>query len=287
MGNTTRFNLPYPEGPDQIGTTRPEGFKDLADALASVMAGWGSGNAADRPTAGTPGRFYYATDTGVLWLDAGSDWVRMGPPELAIPAGVIAPYGGASAPTGWLLCDGSAVSRSTYAALYAAIGSAYGPGDGSTTFNLPDLRGRTAVGAGAGPGLTTRTRGDKLGGETLPSHSHTVAAHTHSFSATTTTAGLHSHGVNDPGHSHGIGIFVASGNAGVQVGSSFAALVYGGYGWATDVRGTGISIQSGGSHNHSVSGTTASAGGGNTGTTGTGSHGVMQPSTVVNYIIKT
>ena len=55
------------------------------------------------------------------------------------PVGAIMPYGGSTAPTGWLLCDGSAVSRTTYAALYAVIGTTYGSGDGNTTFNLPDL----------------------------------------------------------------------------------------------------------------------------------------------------
>jgi len=59
-----------------------------------------------------------------------------------LPEGMISPFGGTAAPTGWLLCDGSAVSRTTYATLFAAIGVAYGSGDGSTTFNLPDFRGR-------------------------------------------------------------------------------------------------------------------------------------------------
>lgn len=69
-------------------------------------------------------------------------------PASTLPAGVIAAYGGAAAPTGWLLCDGSAVSRTTYADLFTAIGTAYGAGDGSTTFNLPDMRGRVPVGKG-------------------------------------------------------------------------------------------------------------------------------------------
>jgi hypothetical protein len=67
----------------------------------------------------------------------------------------------ASARVGCLLCDGSAVSRTTYAALYAALGGAsspWGQGDGTTTFNVPDFRGRAIVGAGAGAGLTARTR---------------------------------------------------------------------------------------------------------------------------------
>lgn len=64
----------------------------------------------------------------------------------AFPAGTITPFAGSTAPSGWLLCYGQAVSRTTYAALYSAIGVAYGSGDGSTTFNLPDLRGRVPAG---------------------------------------------------------------------------------------------------------------------------------------------
>lgn len=62
--------------------------------------------------------------------------------------GLIFPYAGSSAPTGFLLCDGSAVSRTTYAELFALIGITYGAGDGSTTFNVPDLRGSVIIGAG-------------------------------------------------------------------------------------------------------------------------------------------
>ena len=65
-----------------------------------------------------------------------------------MPAGVVLPYAGATAPTGFLLCYGQAISRTTYAVLFAAIGTTYGAGDGSTTFNLPDLRGRAAFGKG-------------------------------------------------------------------------------------------------------------------------------------------
>ncbi|HWL28735.1 MAG TPA: phage tail protein [Burkholderiaceae bacterium] len=59
----------------------------------------------------------------------------------AVPAGVVLPYAGPVPPAGWLLCDGSNVSRTTYAKLFAAVGTTYGVGDGSTTFKLPDLRG--------------------------------------------------------------------------------------------------------------------------------------------------
>lgn len=69
--------------------------------------------------------------------------------------GVVSPYAGSSAPTGWLLCDGSAVSRTTYASLFAITSTTYGVGDGSTTFNLPDLRSRIPVGAGTGTKVAT------------------------------------------------------------------------------------------------------------------------------------
>src|SRR5688572_13958247 len=67
-------------------------------------------------------------------------------PAATSTTGIAVPYAGSSAPTDWLLCDGSAVSRTTYANLFAVIGTTYGSGDGSTTFNLPDLRGRTVAG---------------------------------------------------------------------------------------------------------------------------------------------
>jgi microcystin-dependent protein len=65
-----------------------------------------------------------------------------------IPAGTIVAYGGATAPTGWLLCDAAAVSRTTYARLFAIIGTAFGVGDGTTTFNVPELRDRLTLGKG-------------------------------------------------------------------------------------------------------------------------------------------
>lgn len=71
-----------------------------------------------------------------------------------LPPGMMAPYGGGSAPSGWLLCDGTAVSRTTYATLFTAIGVVWGVGDGSTTFNLPDLRASAPVGAGTSVGYT-------------------------------------------------------------------------------------------------------------------------------------
>ena len=125
---------------------------------------------------------------GALWINSG-DTPR---PELRIfdgtdwnqedPVGSIIPFGGAvaSIPTGWLLCDDSAVSRTTFSNLFDAIGTFYGTGDGSTTFNVPDLRGKFSRGAPAGndPGSsagvdTVTLTADQSG---LPAHSHTIDA---------------------------------------------------------------------------------------------------------------
>lgn len=97
----------------------------------------------------------------------------------ATPTGTVVAHAGNAAPGGWLLCDGRAVSRTTYAALYTVLGTRFGAGDGALTFNLPDLRGRTVIGTGQGTGLTNRALGAQGGAEThalsipeLPSHSH-------------------------------------------------------------------------------------------------------------------
>jgi microcystin-dependent protein len=117
------------------------------------------------------------------------------------PTGAVIPYAGTSAPAGWLLCRGQAVSRDAYARLFGVIGTTFGAGDGSTTFNVPDLRGRAVVAldnlGGSSADRITATWADSLGGaggaEThqlttgeLPSHTHPgppvyyrVGAHDH------------------------------------------------------------------------------------------------------------
>ena len=65
------------------------------------------------------------------------------------PIGTITAYGGSTAPSGWLMCNGAAVSREKYSLLFDVIGTIYGDGDGSTTFNLPDMSGKTAIGSSA------------------------------------------------------------------------------------------------------------------------------------------
>ena len=90
---------------------------------------------------------YHSTNLYVTYKSVG-DYVDA---VDGFPVGGMIPYAGASAPTGWLLCDGSAVSRTTYHALFQAIGTSWGAGNGSTTFNLPDARGAAPVGVGSIP----------------------------------------------------------------------------------------------------------------------------------------
>lgn len=95
-------------------------------------------------------------------------------------AGIVNIFAGAVAPTGWLICDGSAISRTTYAELFNAIGTVYGIGDGTTTFNIPNLKGKVVVGLD-----TAQTEFDSLGESggakthtlsvnEIPSHKHEV-----------------------------------------------------------------------------------------------------------------
>jgi microcystin-dependent protein len=119
----------------------------------------------------------------------------------ATPSGVLMPYAGTSAPTGWLFAFGQLVSRTTYADLFAALGTTYGAGDGSTTFALPDLRGRVVAGkddmGGTSANRLTGTSGGLNGdvlGATGGSETHTlltaeIPSHTHSVGGTFSTTG--------------------------------------------------------------------------------------------------
>lgn len=84
------------------------------------------------------------------------------------PVGTILPYGGSTAPPGYAICDGSAISRTIYAALFAAIGTSWGVGDGATTFNIPDLRGAFLRGTGS-HGSETKADGNAYSGPSVGS----------------------------------------------------------------------------------------------------------------------
>ena len=185
---------------------------------------------------------------------------------LAFPTGAVVDYAGASAPAGWLVCDGTAVSRSTYSALFTAIGTTYGAGDGSTTFNLPDARGRATIGVGQGNTAegggagTNRTLGASGGEESHTLSAAEMPAHAHSSgSLVAASNGTHSHNVNVA--QTGGGVSGVAGNA-----TAGAASV--------------PSTTSAGAHTHTITGSTTSAG-------SSSSHENMSPFLALNKIIRT
>lgn len=135
------------------------------------------------------GDLYYTNAGGVaVQITDGNDIVSnvVVPPSPLMPSGTILDYAGITIPVGFLNCDGAAVSRVTYSDLFSALGTSWGVGNGSTTFNVPDLRGYTTIGAGQHAGLSSRTLGQKTGTEThqlviaeLASHTHVQDAHAH------------------------------------------------------------------------------------------------------------
>lgn len=177
---------------------------------------------------------------------------------LAFPPGFGADYYGGSAPAGWLFCDGSAVSRATYSALFAVIGVTYGAGNGTTTFNLPDRRGRVAAGYDAG------NASGRLTGSTVQGVSASTLGNAGGEQAHTQASGelaTHSHGVTDPQHDHGRGF--AADVAVPEVGPAYGAS---NPGQVTLAAATGISIDNAGSSTP---------------------FNVVQPTLICNCIIKT
>ena len=133
-------------------------------------------------------------------------------PTIDTPAGAIHMFGGLAAPFGYLLCDGSAVDRTAYASLFTAISTIYGAGNGTTTFNLPNLKGRVAIGADASQ-IAFDTVGETGGANTHQhiagtsgnhdGHNHAIPAHgTNVGSINTSVGGAGDHGHNLTAHSH-------------------------------------------------------------------------------------
>lgn len=141
-------------------------------------------------------------DSGYVPTDD-RDVVNRGFLSTILPTGAIVHYAGATAPVGWLLCDGAEVSRSTYAPLFAVIGTSYGVGDASTTFNLPDIRGRVTMGldnmGGTSADLVADAQADQVGG-VMGAEGHVLtvaelASHVHGI---TTRSGLGAQAGTDP-----------------------------------------------------------------------------------------
>ena len=172
-------------------------------------------------------------------------------PGDVFPAGVVLFYAGASAPTGWIICDGSEVSRATYPTLFTNIGTTWGVGNGSTTFNLPDFRDRIPVGKSG-----TRALASSGGVETV--------------ALSTAEMPTHSHGITDLSHSHETadvdylnlnlqgGVF----NANFLVSPGFGGTPYL---YSTSASFAGVTVQNAGSGS---------------------AHTNMQPYRAINYIIR-
>lgn len=160
------------------------------DVTATLGAVNGSANVSAAATiassAVTTAKIADSNVTTAKIADGSVTAAKLGNDIFLVPAGAVMPFAMNSAPSGWLAANGTAVSRTTYATLFAAIGTVYGVGDGSTTFNLPDLRGYFVRGSGTnGDGTVSGTFGAKQA-DGFESHTHTGSAasagsHTHTF----------------------------------------------------------------------------------------------------------
>jgi microcystin-dependent protein len=270
-GGNTATNIP---------TTASPALKALIDANTAAIAT----EVADRTT-GDNNRYTKAeanaqfvdtngdTMTGFLTLAnlAPTNAKHAAPKDYVdqqVPIGSITMFGGPDAPTGWLECDGSAVSRTTYATLFALVGTTYGVGDGSTTFNVPNFGGRNPRGASGGTtigqsgGATTHVIPEAA----LPSHTHAIDHDHASFS--TASGGTHNHSIpaqNDIG---------SDPTGGARAGAQDAGTPYNSLDTATD-----------GAHTHTIDVPAF------TGTSGTGSGSgaaldTMDPWLAVTFIIR-
>jgi microcystin-dependent protein len=191
-----------------------------------------------------------------------------------IPPGAITQYAGATAPAGYLFCDGSAVSRLQYHELFAAIGTQYGAGDSVTTFNIPDLQSYVPVGRSAAVsafGILGQTGGEvshTLTVDELPAHNH---------AGTTDASGLHAHNYQDAYFAENRGggpNNVFGTNAATDTDNSFKYRTAAG---SYSDSPSDIPTSSSGTHTHTFT----------TNNTGNGqAHNVLQPYIVLNYIIK-
>jgi microcystin-dependent protein len=203
-----------------------------------------------------------------------------------IPAGAMLDFGGTVAPIGFLLCDGSNVSRATYAALFAAIGTTWGAGNGTTTFGVPDFRRRVAVGSGgSGTGTLGNAVGNTGGAETHTLTTAELAAHAHTGTTGNESAN-HTHsgttGTQSANHTHTVtarsGLTAGAGAgtfAGTLIGENTTVTTSSNSASHTHTVTTGNQ-----SANHTHSFTSANAGSGS-------AHNNLPPSAIVLKIIKT
>jgi len=220
-----------------------------------------------------------------------------------LPSGMIAPFAGTTAPTGWLLCDGSALDSDAnpdYSGLWDVLGTTYG-GTDTSNFNLPDMQGRVPAGLDGSAEFTALnvTGGSKT--VTLTANESGLRTHQHPAGSTTgnnasisiSPAGGHGHNISDPGHSHNVSFPYKTYNRGTSHNANALEIPgAGGTGVATQgttSSGTSISIVGVGDHNHSLSQsahthsfTTPAVASSNA----IDAHTNLQPYITLNYIIK-
>lgn len=249
---------------------------------------------------------YQTTDVTGFYYYTGTAWTNLvNGGSGGVPTGTIMAFAGSTAPAGWVLCNGAAISRTTNSLLYAAIGVAYGIGDGSTTFNIPDLRGRTIFGldnmGGTAAGRLTTAGGISAnnalgatgGAQTLSIGVTNLPSHNHTFTGTsaTTSSNSHTHTYQDAYFAENTSVMGGTGAVGGngRFGTSAGTDNDNSFVFRTNTNthtpnstlaSTQISTGSS-SHDHTVTAT------GNIGNTGSGTAlASLNPGLVLNYIIK-
>ena len=186
---------------NQLSANLRVDLNNALKALASLSSG------ATAPTDTFANMLWYDTANNTLKMraEANNAWIDLGvlnqsslsfAPANAVPIGAVNTFAMNSAPSGWLSCDGSAVSRTTYSGLFSAVGTTYGTGDGSTTFTLPDLRGEFVRGLDNGRGVDS---GRALGS----AQADEFEAHNHDMYVDVTTTGDNLTITNSSGNDEG------------------------------------------------------------------------------------
>ncbi len=287
-----------------IGTSTPHASAQLDVTSTEKGALLPRMTASQRITITTPAAgllVYQVDDVSGFYYYTGTAWTNLASGGTGgVPSGTIMAFAGGTVPDGWVLCSGSAISRTLYAGLFTVLGTTYGNGDGSTTFQLPDLRGRTIYGldnmGGTAAGRLTTTGGINLnntlgatgGNQTVSLSVDNLPSHNHGFTGTsvTTSGNTHSHTYQDAyfaEHSNVIGGPQIGGNN--RRGSTSGADLDNSFVFRTNGNGHSTSLSDiptgDNTHSHSVTAQgTISNTGSNT------AFSIVSPAIVLNYIIK-